>query len=90
MKDFATENQAREDLSVKPNSVELQAGDGSVTAYVLLSREPEEFNSAAQSVSYGSVELSSAKVYADEAEAIGFAEVTGAKLEKVEIPGGLA
>jgi hypothetical protein len=90
MKDFATENQAREDLSVKPNSVELQAGDGSVTAYVLLSREPEEFNSAAQSVSYGSVELSSAKVYADEAEAIGFAEVTGAKLEKIEIPGGLA
>ncbi|MDA9825629.1 hypothetical protein N9D03_08385, partial [Alphaproteobacteria bacterium] len=90
MKDFATENQAHEDRSVKPSTVELQASDGPVTAYVLFSREPEEFNSAAHSVSYGSVELSSAKVYADEAEAIGFAEVTGAKLEKVEIPGGLA
>ena len=90
MKDFATEIQARETLSGKPTSVELQATDGPVTAFVLLSREPEEFNSAAQSVSYGSAELPAAKVYADEAEAVRFAEVTGAKLEKVDIPAGLA
>jgi len=90
MKDVVTQNHTNDDLSVKPTEVELQSSDGIVTAYVLYSKEPEEFNSVAGSVSFGGTELLSAKVYADEAEAIGFAEVTGAKLEKVEVPEGSA
>jgi hypothetical protein len=90
MKDVVTEIQASEDLSVKHTEVELQSADGATKAYILYSREPDEFNAAAKSVSYGGAELLSAKVYADEAEAISFAEVTGAKLEEVKIPGGLA
>ena len=90
MKDVVTEIQASDDLSVKHTQLELRSADGATKAYILYSREPDEFNAAAKSVSYGGAELLSAKVYADEAEAISFAEVTGAKLEEVKIPGGLA